>query len=503
MSASQEKRRRRSEKTDGLSHKELEQFRQDKKKKRNTILGWAGGGVAVVLVIVVLLLNSNLFYNKTAALQIGDTSYTVAEYNYFYKSNYYNYYGTYESYITAGYLFDPNTPLDEQAYDDDRTWEDFFSESALTTMSQVTLLYDEAVAAGYELSEEDLSEIESSMTTFDYYALYYGYSTTDGYLIANYGKGISRDLVETLLGRTTLAYNYYDDIYAEFEYTSAELEEYYQKYALEKYDTFTFSYYFVSGEKDEDGNVTEEALEEAREKAEALVDGVTSPDEFSENVSNLTDGESEGTSLTYSAANISTYLATYSDWLLDDDRMPGDTNVVQESESGYYALYFTSRDDNHYNMVSVRHLLIKAVADDSGAYTDEAKQDALDYLEELYDEWLAGDADENSFIDLVTEYSEDTASVEDGGLYENIYKGEMVDEFDAFCFDNHKYGDTGIVYGESSGYAGYHLIFYVAQEGLYSDYLAETDLREEDYKAWEAEKLEAYPITKKFSFIFI
>lgn len=100
--------------------------------------------------------------------------------------------------------------------------------------------------------------------------------------------------------------------------------------------------------------------------------------------------------------------------------------------------------------IAVRHILTKAVADENGAYTDEAKEAAKAKAEEIYNEWLTGDATEESFAALAEQYSEDSGSNTNGGLYNSITPGQTVPEFDAFCFDDARTpGDTGIVYGES------------------------------------------------------
>ena len=60
----------------------------------------------------------------------------------------------------------------------------------------------------------------------------------------------------------------------------------------------------------------------------------------------------------------------------------------------------------------------------------------------------------------------------------------MVEEFDAFCFADHQPGDTAIVYGESSGYAGYHVMYYVGEGDLYSNTIARSDLLNRDMQEW-------------------
>ena len=79
----------------------------------------------------------------------------------------------------------------------------------------------------------------------------------------------------------------------------------------------------------------------------------------------------------------------------------------------------------------------------------------------------------------------------------------MVEEFDAFCFGGHKPGDTGIVYGESGSYAGYHVMYYVGEGGLYRDYIAKSDLQGEAVDAWIAELTDACTVTEGFGFRFV
>ena len=51
--------------------------------------------------------------------------------------------------------------------------------------------------------------------------------------------------------------------------------------------------------------------------------------------------------------------AVYADWLYSADRTANDVTVVEQENSGYYVVLFESRDDNAYNTVNVRHILIK------------------------------------------------------------------------------------------------------------------------------------------------
>ena len=131
----------------------------------------------------------------------------------------------------------------------------------------------------------------------------------------------------------------------------------------------------------------------------------------------------------------------------------------------------------------------------AGSYTDKAKEIAKNRAEELLAEFNAGDKTEDSFAELAKDYSEDTGSAENGGLYDTVYKGATVEEFDKFCFEGHKKGDTAIVYGESSSYAGYHVMYYVGEGDLYSNLLAKNDLVNTTVSQWVEDQVNALTVT--------
>ena len=122
--------------------------------------------------------------------------------------------------------------------------------------------------------------------------------------------------------------------------------------------------------------------------------------------------------------------------------------------------YNVTKDTNP--VIDVRHILLipEETVDESGAtvYTDESKAACLQEAEALLQQWSSGEATEESFAQLANEHSEDPGSNTTGGLYEFVYQGDMVETFDAWCFDEtRKPGDTGIV---ETDY-GYHIMYFV------------------------------------------
>lgn len=497
MSASKEKKLRREQREEGVEKRQVAQRDYAAKKKRSRIITTVVSIVVVVAIIAVIVLNSNLFYTKVAAVTIGDESYTAAEFNYYYFNAYYNMVNSYGSYLSY-FGLDTSKPLKDQEYASGMSWADYFTESAISTMQETQLLCDEAEKNGFTLPEEYQNTVSNSLNDMTESAKENGFDNLEQYVGRIYGRGVDVELVTELMNRAVLASAYGEYLYNSYEYSHDELEAYYQENA-DTYDYMSYVYYFCDGAADEEAGIDEEtAMANAEALAESIVEGVADEDAFKDRVLELT-GEEAKESRTQGKS----VTTIYSEFILSADREYGDTGVFQ-SDYGWYAVMFLDRDDNHYNTVAASHILIKAEASEDGTYTDEAKEAALARIEEILAEYEAGDKTQESFAALAELYSEDTGSNTNGGLYEGIYKNQMVTEFNDFCFDaGRKPGDVEIVYGESTSYAGYHLVYFVGTEdSLYSDTLADADMRSNEYSAWEEAALESYSASNGFAMRF-
>ena len=176
------------------------------------------------------------------------------------------------------------------------------------------------------------------------------------------------------------------------------------------------------------------------------------------------------------------YVTAYSDQLyqevtVDDSEL---SDWFDENQEMYQAYGILKSDLPN---VNVRHILIapEAAAEDATeADLQKAKEEARAEAERILKEWEDGDATEESFGELANTYSTDGGSNTNGGLYEDVHPGQMVPNFNDWCFDEaRKTGDTGIV---ESDY-GYHILYYVgATENIYWKQVAESDLH---YKLYE------------------
>ncbi len=497
MSASKEKKLRREQREEGVEKRQVAQKDYAAGKKRSRIITTVVSIVVVVAIIAVIVLNSSLFYTKVAAVRIGDESYTAAEFNYYYFNEYYNMVNTYGNYLSY-FGLDTSKPLKDQQYANDKTWADYFTDNAISRMQKVQLLCDEAEKNGFVLPEKYQNTVSDSLSEMTESAGEYGFDNLEQYVTRIYGRGVDVELVTELMDRSVLASAYEEYLYNSYEYSQDELEAYYQENA-DTYDYLSYVYYFCDGAADEDAGIDEEtAMANAKALAESILEGAADEDTFKARVLELTGEEAKE-----SRTQGNSVTTLYSEFILSADREYGDTTLI-ESDYGWHAVMFLERDDNHYNTVAARHILIKAEASEDGTYTEEAKKAALEKIEEIRDEYEAGDKTEESFAALAEQYSEDAGSNTNGGLYEGIYKNQMVTEFNDFCFEaDRKPGDVGIVYGESTSYAGYHLVYFVGTEdSLYSDQLADTAMRTNEYNAWEEAALESYGTSKGFAMRF-
>ena len=542
MSASTERKNRKAAREAGTDKKTLA-LQEEAKKKAKSKARWTWGTVGVVLLIaLILFLNSGFFFTHTTAVTVGEHSYTPAELSYRYASEYHNFANQYGSYAA---MFGLDTSaglagLDSQPCPmlENGSWRDYFMESAEERLETNAALLDYAKENGITLDEDEIAEVDAGFEGLDSMVRLQGYGSVDKFFAASYGSGVTANVARQAALDDALASKVYQQVSDAREYTPDELEAYYQGLNGDS-DMFTYAYYHVAAEQveaaDADGNVTQHATDETLAAAKATADAILADynravagepadaedveDDDAEAADNVPAApvEAEDFASLLDAAiagqvadgvsirrsNIEgASLGGHKDWLADG-RAVGDATVIETSDgTGYDVVMFMGRDDNHYNTVNVRHILIKAVADAEGNYTDEAKAEALAKAQEIYDEWKNGEMTEESFAALAEQYSEDAGSNTNGGLYENIARGQMVSEFDAFCFSGAKSGETGIVYGDNGSYAGYHIMYFVGEGEQYSDYIARTRMLSEDMTQWLSQVTEGYEAAPGFGLRF-
>ncbi|MDL2300317.1 peptidylprolyl isomerase [Clostridiaceae bacterium OttesenSCG-928-D20] len=513
MSASKQKKKRQEELLNPPSHKVEAEKKELAKKKRDKITAISVAAFLILLIVFVVALNSNLFYTVLPSITVGNESLNNAEYNYYFNTTYNNYYNqVYQQFgeYASMFLPDRSKPLSSQERGDGESWGDYFDDMTFENIKQTSFLYDEAKKADFKLSDEGKETVEETIISLkdQYESMKSDFNSFNSFLTAYYGKGVKEPLVRRLLEENQLAYEYSDYLIENYGFTDEDFEAYYEE---NKDDNDVISYYLYSfdgslpePEEGEEGPSDEEkaeAMSEAKEKADALLNSVLSGEDFDKAVLEVDENASESSYELKKASGANLKDQDYTDWILDGSRKKGDASAI-EGETGYTVVLFEARNDNHYKTKNVRHILIKAEENDEYVITDEAKEEAKKEAERILAEFEEGEMTEDSFAELANEYSEDGGSNTVGGLYENVPQGQMVEAFNDYIYDaGRKAGDTGIIFNEGS-YTGYHVMYFVGDGDVYSTIIAKNGLENETYNNYIEEGIKNYEIKKHFSFRF-
>lgn len=136
----------------------------------------------------------------------------------------------------------------------------------------------------------------------------------------------------------------------------------------------------------------------------------------------------------------------------------------------------------------VRHILVEVAEGKTEADWEKCEKDA----QALLDQWLAGEATEESFAAMAREHSNDGGSAENGGLYEALTKDtSFVEPFKAWYLDeSREVGDYGLVKTEY----GYHIMYFSGSGTIWMDYcrnaMTDNAVNEQINKI-----VETYPLT--------
>lgn len=507
MSASTEKKLRQAAREAGTDKKLLAQQKleqeQAKSKRR-----WTIGTVAVAVLVALILLLSSPLTARLTAYRIGARSFSAAEASYYYASQYNSFVNQYGSYA-ALFGLDTSTGLSGLDRQDcafaEGSWRDYFMDQAKDEMNQIAVLLDYAAENGIALTDAEIAQVDASFEGLEETARAYGFSSANRFIAANYGRGVTVATVRQAYLDSALAGKAMTAYINACEFTEDELEEQYQSYAGMR-DSFAYAYAAVEAHDHDDPQA--EATPELRDAALQTAASV----QQAYNAASGTDyaarlesaAAAAGLSVSSQSGVAGSSLPFAREWLMDAARQAGDITVeAPEDEDHIYVVVFLGRDDNHYATVNVRHILLEAEASEDGSWSDEALADARARAEAVLAEYESGDKTEESFAALAERESEDAGSNRNGGLYENVYRGQMVEELDAFCFGERKPGDTAIVYGSNGAYAGYHVMYYVGEGELYAHSLARSDLGSSAATEWISAQVETLSSGESFGMKFV
>lgn len=520
MSASREKQNRQaaSGQADPKTAREAQQRREE--KRTNLLYGVIAAAV-LVAVIASFVWRSDFIPKTTTAATIDGEKYTAAEVEYYYQTAYRNFvsnsqYSYFLSYLglntnatlksqsinsTAAAMLGIELPdADAESAEADSeadplaptgmTWHDYFLDEALDNMRVIQAALKAAEAEGFQYPAGVQAQYDDNMDALKAVAAASGISVSQ-YLKGNFGAGVTEKVYGEQLMRV-LRYSAYADAYQDsLTYSDSELEEAYgadrNTYDHVSYEVVSFSGAAESTTDDEGNTVepTEEeaaaALEAAQDLAQTVLDGFQDGGDLEE-LANENDGTySKNENGTYSAGSV------MSEWLYDSARKSGDASTLADGTVQYVVVFHDRfRDENP--TIDIRHILVSlgtgSIAEGEEGYEDQQAQlkaDAHAKAEELLAQWQSGEATEDSFAALALKESAD-GSKYDGGLYTEVYQGQMVTEFNDWCFDTARQsGDTGVV---DTQY-GSHVMYFSGVNAARWQTQVAANLRTEAYTAWE------------------
>nr|MBQ6241316.1 peptidylprolyl isomerase [Lachnospiraceae bacterium] len=359
----------------------------------------------------------------------------------------------------AYYGADTTISLKEQAFPSEtgKTWFDVVIDESLSYAEEQLLYCEVALAKGFQTdqaNEDDLNDMKK-LAEENAASMSWDLET---YFQQFFGTNIRWKDIEGVFRKGFLSQKVRDELLAT-EYTDEEIEKEYQentkKYAL-------VDYYVVDLN---DGEAIPDEVIEAAKTALGSASGAEvfrqAVQEFLQAVKTPADIEAAGGIGAYTDNYLKTATRTgigYSeselyDWAFAEDTEEGDILLVEnEQTSSSYAYCLLKKPYKDMTVtVDIRHILFKT----GTPYATQEEARAM--ADKVYQEWVDGGASEEKFIELCAEYSAD-GNAEDGGIYTDVYEGQMVQTFNDWCFDEARQpGDHGIVDTEY----GSHMMYFI------------------------------------------
>ncbi|MBR6915179.1 MAG: peptidylprolyl isomerase [Clostridia bacterium] len=505
---------------------------EKKGKLKGVLIGIAIAAVLLILVgLTVFNMSQDQGWFKGNEVVMSTDNYSVNQgmFAYFFRESYMNVNNTYYSILgdNVSQYIDTSKSLKEQPYGGEEydTWYDYILAQTKATINEYLIFSEEARAAGVSLDNDDRAEINSHIGELKDAAKTAGYSSSGDYIRAAFGVGVNEAKIRKALELEHLATKYAQKIADAVDVSDEVLEAKYNedpdKYDRVSYLLYTFRSDDLLPKTDaEDENAAEPTDEEVAAAIEKIktsageLAAVKSEDEFRDYVRKYaTDVLGKDESAADAAAdgvlkeNVSNSDTEAMKWAFS--AKAGETNVIECSEGKTQEVYFLVTEKRRVEddgAVSVRHVLFKHPTKDTvdeNAEDKEAAQAAADEkydseyeeikakAQEVYDKWVEEGHTEDAVIELAKEHSEDT-SAENGGLIENVTKGQFVEPFNTWLFEEgRKAGDYTLLETEY----GWHIVYYVSKGEPQWKTTITSNLKTEAYESAKSAATEKYPVT--------
>lgn len=419
-----------------VQRREEEKKRAKREQLRNTVLGVLAV-VAVFAFFVSFPIRNWLALNGTY-VEIAGESVNKVEFDYQFnmiKNNYF----TQNSYMLSYFGMDTEGDLSTQMYSETLSWQDYFEKMTVQTIAQNKLLVKEANEKGFEYDVTE--DYNTYLQTIKNAAEEQGV-TEEEYMIAAFGEYATLDRLEAGIKEALHANAYYQQVGEDVYPTEDVVNAYYEE-NKNNYDSVDYRIIKIDAELPTEPTELADPVEETEETTEdtTAADGTTTEEEtYTPSEAEIAKAMADAKAKAEEALKTISTEGTLSEnvlrnsatsvlrsWLFDEERNAGETTIIEDEEAYvYYVLEFIDRYRDETPSADVRLII-----------TDQGNG------QEILDEWKAGEATEESFIELVKTHSTDTSAVD--GLYEGVLPFSGVDELDTWVSTEHAKGDTVVV----------------------------------------------------------
>lgn len=281
-----------------------------------------------------------------AVVVCGDWTMDNTTLNYYYWSEYFYLVGSAGEYLPED--LDPAQPLDQQQYDEDRTWQDYLLDQTMITIRDTMSMVFAAEEAGFTMGDTYAASMETVVEGLAADAESQGYDDVTAYLQASYGADATEESFRAYLADTYLAAAYTDALYNRPQFTEEEIAEYctlheadYARLDENGGETQLQNAYILLCKPAEH---TDEAWDEAETSTRTLYATWQAESGTEADFATLADSHSATPGLRQDLAP-SDCSGELADWLFDPERAPGDTAVLR-SDEGWNVVYLLEPSEN-------------------------------------------------------------------------------------------------------------------------------------------------------------
>ena len=375
-------------------------------------------------------------------LKSENYSFNLAESTYIFNRYFIEFYNENAQYLSF-YGIDVEKSLKDQIYQKDVTWFDYFANEAQTYMKELLVFCEGAKAAGKELDEEDISEIDEIIEEFYDEAEGGGYKSVDEFVQKYYGGAVTINDVRSFVEKEKLAFKHYNDLIESYQFTAEEEDEYFKENP-DEFKYVNYAYYIFDEKNDRDALYNARELKDTAD-SEAFYSYIAN---YEENVIKLDEEEREGAQ---TANYVTKEDGAVSEWAFE--AKIGDKFVDENGADGIYTVYMLLSEPaiQDYTVRDIRYICLTKATYQTNEKT-KAKANAI------LAEWEESEKTAEAFGELATKYSEDEDSKAGGGLYKNVDKSNSIlsEEGMKWLFEDSQPGDTILLKGEEMYYILYN-----------------------------------------------